>query len=498
MVEQKQVVNESTSVDKNAFTEKRMGTESVCGNYFNGQQEETGSGMANYYQLSASADPQSTPSQSEEEMVSNAGGSERNPSELDLRQHDQQKHQHSGSPRDPSSLAAGSNSWSISQQIQNHLTNNSTHQGTARSNWAFPSYHRIYNETQNGLAVAAAQQSEQTGSSQSHPQHHKSQMQHHGGSSSQHNNQHQHQYHQGHSQHHHHHQHQHQQQQHQMQSHQHSTQLTSTAGINGSSSGNPHGPQHLPKRFYYPSVFLFSGKSSNNKDICGDDKHKEDGDPWNVEAQAAFLGPNLWDKTLPYDSDLKVHQYADLDEFLSENGIPVDGLPSSHLGHSTSLTGRSDSLGHCAGLSLGLSQVTTKRERSPSPSDCMSPDTINPPSPADSIFDVAAFSMSSTTRDFDPRTRAFSDEELKPQPMIKKSRKQFVPDEMKDDKYWARRRKNNMAAKRSRDARRMKENQIALRAGYLEKENMNLHREVEQLKQENMELRARLSKYQEV
>lgn len=85
------------------------------------------------------------------------------------------------------------------------------------------------------------------------------------------------------------------------------------------------------------------------------------------------------------------------------------------------------------------------------------------------VFDVPAFSMSST-RDFDPRTRAFSDEELKPQPMIKKSRKQFVPDEMKDDKYWARRRKNNMAAKRSRDARRMKENQIALRAGYLEKE----------------------------
>lgn len=58
-------------------------------------------------------------------------------------------------------------------------------------------------------------------------------------------------------------------------------------------------------------VFLFSGKNNNNnKDICGDDKHKEDGDPWNVEAQAAFLGPNLWDKTLPYDTDLKVHQVS--------------------------------------------------------------------------------------------------------------------------------------------------------------------------------------------
>lgn len=37
---------------------------------------------------------------------------------------------------------------------------------------------------------------------------------------------------------------------------------------------------------------------------------------------------------------------------------------------------------------------------------------------------VSAFSMASSGRDFDPRTRAFSDEELKPQPMIKKSRKQ--------------------------------------------------------------------------
>jgi hepatic leukemia factor len=75
-----------------------------------------------------------------------------------------------------------------------------------------------------------------------------------------------------------------------------------------------------------------------------------------------------------------------LDEFLSENGIPVDGLTNSHLGgHSTSMgsgtTNRNDGLGQ--GLSLGIGPVT-KRERSPSPSDCMSPDTISPPSPADS------------------------------------------------------------------------------------------------------------------
>ncbi|XP_024942321.1 thyrotroph embryonic factor isoform X11 [Cephus cinctus] len=257
-----------------------------------------------------------------------------------------------------------------------------------------------------------------------------------------------------------------------------------------------------------------------------EEKKDADGELWgNVEAQAAFLGPNLWDKTLPYDADLKVlNHYVDLDEFLSENGIPVDGVAGG--GQGTMQGGQlhkmnnNDAGGHQGPAGLHLEPVT-KRERSPSPSECCSPDTLNPPSPADSTL-----SMASSGRDFDPRTRAFSDEELKPQPMIKKSRKQvpqFVPDDLKDDKYWARRRKNNMAAKRSRDARRMKENQIALRAGFLEKEvrnymrnqdplllgyantdqytlqyNMGLRQELDRLKNENMLLRDKLSKYTDV
>lgn len=60
------------------------------------------------------------------------------------------------------------------------------------------------------------------------------------------------------------------------------------------------------------SFIHFAGKStSNSKEIiCPDDKYKEEGDIWNVEAQTAFLGPNLWDKTLPYDADLKVTQVS--------------------------------------------------------------------------------------------------------------------------------------------------------------------------------------------
>jgi len=42
------------------------------------------------------------------------------------------------------------------------------------------------------------------------------------------------------------------------------------------------------------------------------------------------------------------------------------------------------------------------------------------------VICVLALSLASSGRDFDPRTRAFSDEELKPQPMIKKSRKQVL------------------------------------------------------------------------
>ncbi|EGI61927.1 Hepatic leukemia factor [Acromyrmex echinatior] len=240
---------------------------------------------------------------------------------------------------------------------------------------------------------------------------------------------------------------------------------------------------------------LFSWKQGKDGP---EEKKDADGELWgNVEAQAAFLGPNLWDKTLPYDADLKVlNHYVDLDEFLSENGIPVDGVAGggqgAMQGSQLHKINNTEAAGHQGPAGLHLEPVT-KRERSPSPSECCSPDTLNPPSPADSTL-----SMASSGRDFDPRTRAFSDEELKPQPMIKKSRKQFVPDDLKDDKYWARRRKNNMAAKRSRDARRMKENQIALRAGFLEKENMGLRQELDRLKNENMLLRDKLSKYTDV
>ena len=55
-----------------------------------------------------------------------------------------------------------------------------------------------------------------------------------------------------------------------------------------------------------------------------------------------------------------------------------------------------------------------------------------------------------------------------------------------------------MAAKKSREAKREKENQINARAALLEREHMVLMAEVEKAKEINRELKKRLSKYEPV
>ncbi|KAK0163466.1 hypothetical protein PV327_007141 [Microctonus hyperodae] len=66
-------------------------------------------------------------------------------------------------------------------------------------------------------------------------------------------------------------------------------------------------------------------------------------------------------------------------------------------------------------------------------------------------------------------------------------------DDTKSSAYWERRRKNNEAAKRSRDARRAKEDEIAIRAAFLEGENRDLKCEVMTLKNELAKLHSLIS-----
>ena len=64
--------------------------------------------------------------------------------------------------------------------------------------------------------------------------------------------------------------------------------------------------------------------------------------------------------------------------------------------------------------------------------------------------------------------------------------------EIKDASYWERRRKNNEAAKRSRDSRRRKEEEIAVRAAFLEQENLKLKTQIAVLKAETTKLHCML------
>ncbi|KAK7134919.1 hypothetical protein R3I93_018126 [Phoxinus phoxinus] len=231
--------------------------------------------------------------------------------------------------------------------------------------------------------------------------------------------------------------------------------------------------------------------------------------------QSAFLGPTLWDKTLSYDGDSFQLEYMDLEEFLSENGIPSSPAQHDQSLHQQQQQHQQASMPQAPISVMDLSNwANTSIHTAMVPQNCLQspgrtvlPPSRNTPSPIDPEAlqipvnyepDPADLALSSVPGQevFDPRKCKFSEEELKPQPMIKKARKIFISDDMKDDKYWARRRKNNVAAKRSRDARRLKENQIAIRAGFLEKENAALRQEVADIRKELGRCKNILTKYE--
>nr|XP_014102032.2 D site-binding protein isoform X2 [Bactrocera oleae]XP_036230725.1 D site-binding protein isoform X2 [Bactrocera oleae] len=67
--------------------------------------------------------------------------------------------------------------------------------------------------------------------------------------------------------------------------------------------------------------------------------------------------------------------------------------------------------------------------------------------------------------------------------------KRPIPDEQKDEKYYERRKRNNEAAKKSRDARKIREDRIAFRAALLEQENSILRAQVMALRDELQTMR---------
>lgn len=255
------------------------------------------------------------------------------------------------------------------------------------------------------------------------------------------------------------------------------------------------------------------GQPSNSLKV----KKEDDGVYPKYNYGSAFLGPNLWDRTLD-STDFNL-EYMDLDEFLSENGIPLAGDDNSNAGLAPNTSPPSNitpslpdsprqylktpplmGAGQFKAISPNYTPVSPGRLVSPHHQASSSKSPTPPVSPLSVDFQVSEQDLALASipghGEFDPRRRNFTEEELKPQPIIKKSKKVFVPDGLKDDKYWARRHKNNFAAKRSRDARRVKENQIAMRAAFLEKENSCLREEMAKLKKENAQLKSKVDKYE--
>ncbi|KAF4085157.1 hypothetical protein AMELA_G00113950 [Ameiurus melas] len=273
-------------------------------------------------------------------------------------------------------------------------------------------------------------------------------------------------------------------------------------------------PVALKKALEIPPPNLLDCADENEKEKLSGDEADSVGGVSGLGPSAA-LTPAIWDKTIPYDGKTFHLEYMDLEEFLMENGItaseqvqqkslakesskdllektltiipktehssadPISLLPTMELEQCEEVITTVITTSDSAQTKTGL---TTARER-------LTPDPIDPedieiavnfePDPADLVL-----SSLPGGKLFDPRKHRFNEEDLKPQPMIKKAKKIFVPEEQKDEKYWQRRKKNNIAAKRSREARRLKENQITVRAAFLERENMALRQEVAELRKD--------------
>lgn len=259
-------------------------------------------------------------------------------------------------------------------------------------------------------------------------------------------------------------------------------------------------PEMLKSLLDYPLPHQGTEKDKTKLD-------KDDSLDGNLLAVSAALMPPIWDKTIPYDGESFHLEYMDLDEFLFENGIPSSPaqlaqvnqnplLPVSELEDEEESASTSSSAPVSPSVLLQQPEeiiVTTQEESDPpSPVD---PEKVEVevnfnPDPTDLVLSSVPGGEL-----FNPRKHKFADEELKPQPMIKKAKKVYVPEDLKDDKYWNRRKKNNVAAKRSRDARRLKENQITVRAAFLEKENTALRTEVAELRRELGKCKNIISKY---
>jgi len=229
----------------------------------------------------------------------------------------------------------------------------------------------------------------------------------------------------------------------------------------------------------------------------------------------AFLGPSLWDKDDIFQGEKFGVEYLGIDEFLNDNNLnEADIKFLDRLQNNDSIC--EDTTKIQTSSPNTTVQIHEPKEIEP----ILKAPIINDPNITVKVKDDSKIvklvqqpnkpisNLISQWKDEEDAemnsedeisvtTKKFFDERLTLQPTLKKSKKQFVPNELKDEKYWARRKKNNVAAKRSRDTRRFKENQIVIAATYLEHENDQLRKQLLECKEKMAQMQARLDRYEQ-
>ena len=164
------------------------------------------------------------------------------------------------------------------------------------------------------------------------------------------------------------------------------------------------------------------------------------------------------------------HDFMDLEEFIHESTVAsLPELTKSPIRDNTS------ALSEIPDDHTKLETVTTlheERRRQQMANNCVMgaqdmPDIIDP---------CERQIVSSTAADLTVDTRNTSDTSQDHPPLSQGG------GVMKDKRYWDRRLKNNIAAKRSRDAKRLKETTIVERWTFLEEENKRLHEQISEMK----------------
>lgn len=251
------------------------------------------------------------------------------------------------------------------------------------------------------------------------------------------------------------------------------------------------------------------------------------------EPTSAFLGPKIWKKPITLnqltgvmdepmeanrssvDSTGAEFSVMNINDFLAENNFDLGTVSSEDIFDEPQSRGQKDRSSIMRGNSYRNRHESTLSDNSEYSMDPQDGSTIGSPEPTQKLnksrnalpkgnnsflyaeskrarlerekeerrqreearMEFSAEELALATvpgADFDPSNRHFSLDELRPQPIIRKRKKSYVTFDKKDDKYWEKRNKNNVAARRSREARRLKENQISLRTAFLESENAQL------------------------